>query len=185
MTVFADISTQDQLDYQIIGGIVLDVITDSNANALIFTIHSTSDGQLAVTIPRHVLDARIGGESSDFIVLVDGQMVPFNETTSSAARTLSIAFPHGTQSIEIIGTHLGSSPTSPDVKISVSTNKSTYYENDTIEISGKVSEILSGIQILLLINNPDDESVSIDQIDVLPDKTFSEFKSSLASLATP
>jgi len=174
MTVFAGNSTQDQLDYQIIGGIVLDVITDSNANSLIFTIHSTSDGKLTITIPRHILDARIGDKTRDFIVLVDGQTVPFNETVSSSARTLSIPFPHGTQSIEIIGTHLGSSPTSPDVKISVFTNKSTYYENDTIEISGKVSEILSGIQIALLINNPDDESVSIDQIDVLPDKTFSE-----------
>jgi len=83
MTAFAEVSTQDQLDYQIIGGIVLDVITDSNANSLIFTIHSTSDGQLTITIPRDVLDARIGGESRDFIVFVDGQMVSFNETTSS------------------------------------------------------------------------------------------------------
>ena len=167
VTAFAEVSTKDQLDYQIISGIVLDVITDSNANSLIFTIQPTSDGQLTITIPRHVLDARIGGETRDFIVFVDGQTVPFNETTSSAARTLSIPFPHGTRSIEIIGTHLGSSPiSSSDVKISVSTNKSTYYENDTIVISGEVNEILFGYAVSLLITGPNDDAVLIDQLKV-------------------
>lgn len=152
---------------------MLDVATDNNANSLIFTIYSTSDGQLTVTIPRHVLDAMEGDKTGDFFVLLDNQNVAFDETTTSNSRTLAIAFPYGTQSIEIIGTILDSPVSSPTVTISVSTNKSTYYENDRIEISGRVSEILSGYLIAFTLMQPNGELVTIDQLTVGADKKFS------------
>jgi len=60
-------------------------------------------------IPRSILDARLGadgmsGEDDSFFVLVDGEEVDFEETTTSEDRTLTIPFEDGTTQIEIIGT---------------------------------------------------------------------------------
>ena len=46
----------------------------------------------------------IDGEDDDFFVLIDGEEVDFEETTSSTDRILTIAFPAGAEEIEIIGT---------------------------------------------------------------------------------
>jgi predicted secreted protein with PEFG-CTERM motif len=78
---------------------------DVEANSLIVSISASSDGSLTLTIPRSILDATInGGEDDDFFVLIDGEEVDFDETTTSTDRTLTIAFPAGAEEIEIIGT---------------------------------------------------------------------------------
>jgi len=94
----------DLIGYEITGGKLLSIIPDVDANSLIVSIDATSDGSLTLTIPRSVLDATINGEDDDFFVLIDGEEVDFDETTSSTDRTLIIAFPAGAEEIEIIGT---------------------------------------------------------------------------------
>ena len=59
---------------------------------------------MAITLPRALIDAKLNGEDDDFFVLVDGEEVDFDETTTSTDRTLTIAFPDGAEEIEIIGT---------------------------------------------------------------------------------
>lgn len=96
--------TDYMLSYTIRGGSLLNVNPDDDANSLILTISTTSDGELTITLPRALIDAKLNGEDDDFFVLVDGEEVDFDETTTSTDRTLTIAFPDGAEEIEIIGT---------------------------------------------------------------------------------
>jgi len=103
-TVSVEGST-DLIGYVITGGKLLGIITDFDANSLIISIQADEDGVLTLTIPRSVLDALFeNGEDDDFFVLIDGEEVDFDETTTSTDRTLTITFPAGAEEIEIIGT---------------------------------------------------------------------------------
>ena len=95
----------DLVGYEITGGKLLSIMTDVDANSLIILIDATDDGSLTITIPRLVLDAVFeNGEDDEFFVLVNDEEVDFDEITSSTDRILIIAFPAGTETIEIIGT---------------------------------------------------------------------------------
>ncbi len=90
--------------YSITGGSILSITPDVDANSLIIEISTTSDGELTITLPRALIDAKLNGDDDDFFVLVDGEEVDFDETKTSSDRTLTIAFPDGAEEIEIIGT---------------------------------------------------------------------------------
>ena len=96
--------SSDLIGYKITGGKLLSIMPDVEANSLIVSISATNDGSLTLTIPRSILDATINGEDDDFFILIDGEEVDFDETTTSTDRTLTIAFPAGAEEIEIIGT---------------------------------------------------------------------------------
>jgi predicted secreted protein with PEFG-CTERM motif len=99
--------SSDLIGYEITGGKLLGIMPDVPSKSLIVSIDATSDGSLTLTIPRSVLDATINnGEDDDFFVLIDGEEVDFDETTTSTGRTLTIAFPAGAEEIEIIGTYV-------------------------------------------------------------------------------
>jgi predicted secreted protein with PEFG-CTERM motif len=99
--------SSDLIGYEITGGKLLGIKPAVESNSLIISIDATSDGSLTLTIPRSVLDATINnGEDDDFFVLIDGEEVDFDETTTSTERTLTIAFPAGAEEIEIIGTYV-------------------------------------------------------------------------------
>ncbi len=53
---------------------------------------------------KGLIDAKMGDQDDTFFVLVDGEEVDFEETTTSTDRTLTIQFPAGAEEIEIIGT---------------------------------------------------------------------------------
>ena len=96
--------SSDLIGYEITGGKLVSIMPDVNANSLIISVDAISDGSLTLTIPRSVLDATIDGEDDDFFILIDGEEVDFDETTSPTHRTITIAFPAGAEEIEIIGT---------------------------------------------------------------------------------
>jgi predicted secreted protein with PEFG-CTERM motif len=91
------------LSYTIKGGSVLSVTPDDEAHSLIVAIKTTSDGVLTITLPRALIDAKINEQDDNFFVLIDGEEVEFEETTTDTDRTLTIAFPDGAEEIEIIG----------------------------------------------------------------------------------
>ena len=53
---------------------------------------------------RELIDSKDDINDDVFIVLVDGNEVNFEETTTTTDRTLKIPFPDGAEEIEIIGT---------------------------------------------------------------------------------
>jgi len=98
--------TDFMVGFEITGGKLISITPDVDANSLIITIDAFDDGQLTITLPRELIDAKIGDDDDDFFVLVDGEEVDFDETTTSTDRTLVISFPAGAEEIEIIGTHV-------------------------------------------------------------------------------
>jgi len=96
--------SSDLIGYEITGGKLLSVMPDVDANSLIISVDASEDGSLTLTIPRSVLDATINDGDDEFFVLVDGEEVDFDETTSTTSRTLTIPFQAGAEEIEIIGT---------------------------------------------------------------------------------
>ena len=92
------------LDHEISGGQVTSMTADGSQNSVIVEIDSTDDGQITITLPRDVVDATVGDEDDEFFVLVDNEEVTFEETKTSTDRTLTVEFPAGAETIEIIGT---------------------------------------------------------------------------------
>ena len=105
------------LDYQIDGGFVSYFEVEPNSNSLIISIDTkiyddtskvfdgVEGGVLIIELPRKVIDAKIMDTDIDdkFVVLVDGEDTPFEETIASSVRTLTIPFPHGSNEIKIMG----------------------------------------------------------------------------------
>jgi len=96
--------TDFMVKYQITGGKLLSITPDVDANSLIVAIDAINDGSLTITLPRELIDAKIGDDDDQFFVLVDGEEVDFVETKTATERTLTISFYAGAEEIEIIGT---------------------------------------------------------------------------------
>ncbi|MCE2615238.1 MAG: PEFG-CTERM sorting domain-containing protein [Nitrosopumilus sp. (ex Thoosa mismalolli)] len=97
--------SSEVIGYEITGGKLLGITPDVDANSLIVSIQAIEDGSLTLTIPRTILESQTtDGEDTDIFVLVDGEEVDFDETTTSTDRVLTIGFPAGAEEIEIIGT---------------------------------------------------------------------------------
>jgi predicted secreted protein with PEFG-CTERM motif len=92
------------LDHDITGGSVTEMEIDMESTSLIVKVDSDNAGSITITLPRDVIDATMDDKDDDMFVIVDGEEVDFDETTTSTDRTLIIAFPAGTEEIEIIGT---------------------------------------------------------------------------------
>jgi hypothetical protein len=106
------------IDYTSAGVKVLDAQADPSLNELVFTVQVLqNNGTLQITLPRQLIDSRSNnGTDSDFLVVVDGVLTKPQESRTSADRT--IQFTHMTtdeKEIDVIGTSLASSTTSPPV----------------------------------------------------------------------
>lgn len=96
-----------ELDYMINGGSLKNIQPDPYANSLIFKISAISEGELFVTLPRLLIDAKHESRDDEFFVLINGEQTLFDERLFDNYRTLSIEFPENTNELEIIGTQLG------------------------------------------------------------------------------
>lgn len=96
--------TEYSVTYGISGGVVSQVIPDTEAQSLIIQIDSVTNGTLLMKLPREVIDSKFGDKDDDFFVLIDGMDSEFTEGKTATERTLTIKFPEGTEEIEIIGT---------------------------------------------------------------------------------
>ena len=140
------------VDYEIEGGIVADMVIDSNFIELIVEIDSTDDGILQITFPRSLLDAKFNNDDDIFFVIVDGFDTEYIELTNGAnSRTLIIPFFTGDTQVEIIGTdvlELGIeeiiSETPIEIPIWVK-NNAGWWADDLIGDS----DFVSGIQYLI------------------------------------
>ena len=94
-------------NYVIRGGEVLGFAIDPETTTLIILLKPKASGELTITLPRNLIDAKIGSVDSDFTILVDelGYLF-FDETTTSSDRTVTIPFGKSNSEIKIIGTHV-------------------------------------------------------------------------------
>ena len=94
--------------YKITNGSVRGIEVDPDFTSIIISISATDDGELTITLPRKLIDAKFegcGGDDDEFIVLIDGEEETYDETdTTSSDRELVIPIPGGAEEVEIIGT---------------------------------------------------------------------------------
>ncbi len=96
--------SDDLLTYEIIGGKITSIAPYVEGNSLVIGIEATDDGTLTITIPKSVLVAETDGVDDSLIILIDDEEGEFDEVITSTGRTLTIPFPVGSETIEIIGT---------------------------------------------------------------------------------
>jgi len=95
------------VEYKIRGGEIQDIIIDPQIFALIVIIESNGDGAITVDLPRTSIDAiKSDGTDDQFIILIDGQEVRYQESKDEIARAITIDFEQGDSDIEIIGTQV-------------------------------------------------------------------------------
>jgi len=140
------------VDYEIEGGIVTDMVLDSDFIELIVYIDSTNDGILQISFPRVLFDAKFNDVDDIFFVIVDGFQTEYVEITSDVySRTLIIPFFAGDTQIEIIGTtvlekSLHEFISEPEIEIPAwIKNNAGWWADDLIGDS----DFVSGIQYLI------------------------------------
>jgi hypothetical protein len=100
--------SQFGINYTITGmNKLLNATQDSLIKDLVLSLQAKNNGTLKVTIPRALLDTKMHGQDSQFIILEDGAEIEFKQIrTTITDRTLSIPFQNGTTKIDIIATQL-------------------------------------------------------------------------------
>ena len=97
----------EEPNYSIRRGEVLGFEIDPETGSLIISIKARTNGELTITLPRDLIDAKIGSVDSDFIVLMDNlETIFFDETITSSDRTLIIPFGGFNSEITIVGTQV-------------------------------------------------------------------------------
>jgi predicted secreted protein with PEFG-CTERM motif len=115
--VFAQVSSQYtvkdaqsgqsfQVPYDITGATVSDMSISSHDTSLVVFLHSSADGNLTLTLPRSLIDAKNGTNDEQFFVLVDGAETDFTELKTSTERTITMFIPQNTVQVEVIGTQV-------------------------------------------------------------------------------
>lgn len=94
------------VNYNTVGSTVSDMSLNTQDTSLVVDLKTSSDGNLTMTMPRTLIDAKSGSSDDQFIVLVDGADTEFTESKTDADRTISLSIPDGTQQVEVIGTQV-------------------------------------------------------------------------------
>ena len=94
------------VNYGVTGATVTDISISPQDTSLLVTITSSSDGNLTLTMPRSLIDAKTTSGDDQFFVLVDGADSDFTESKTTDSRTITVSIPEGTQEIEVIGTQV-------------------------------------------------------------------------------
>jgi len=94
-------------NYTIRGGEVLGFEIDPDTSSLIITLDARARGELIITLPRNLIDAKSDFEDSDFDIKVAGlNLFFYDETATSRDRTVVIPFKRNNSEIIITGTHV-------------------------------------------------------------------------------
>ena len=111
--MFPSVTAQqyDDFDYNIRGGEVLNFEIDSENASLLISIDARARGELIITLPRSIIDAKVDSEDIDFDVFIRGmQITSFTETVTPYDRTITIPFKRSNDELSIVGTHIFSQP---------------------------------------------------------------------------
>ena len=95
------------LDYDIRGGKVTNTEIDEENTSLIISLDVRARGELTITMPRSLIDAKINSEDVNFKILVSSLNLNFfDETKTDMDRTITIPFTKSDDKVIITGTHL-------------------------------------------------------------------------------
>ncbi len=132
----------EEPDYDIRGGKVLGFEIDPENASLIISLDARSRGELIITLPRDLIDAKIDSKDTDFIILVSGLNLNFfDDVPTSTDRTLTIPFSRSDYEIIITGTHVLSKIQPTQISISQQIEKTIESELKS-EISESNAKLL-------------------------------------------
>jgi predicted secreted protein with PEFG-CTERM motif len=94
------------VNYRINGGTITDMSVSQQDTSLVLSLKSVSDGNLTMTMPRSLIDAKLGANDDSFFVLVDGADTDFTESKNATDRTVTVSIPESTEQVEVIGTQV-------------------------------------------------------------------------------
>jgi len=98
-------------DYDIRGGKVLGFEIDDEASSLIISLDARARGELVITLPRNLIDAKVGSEDANFDIFVGGlKLSSYDEIITPFDRTVTIPFKRSNTELIITGTHIFSQP---------------------------------------------------------------------------
>jgi hypothetical protein len=133
---------QYNVPYKIIGSKLSSMDLDCDGTEIIIGLESSDGGILVVNIPRKMLDAGFNNYDAEFILILDGKEIAFDEIYSDAeSRTLKIPFSKGSQVLEIIITQL----ISQDPKSQVTCGKTGQEESPYYELRSPLKQFEYGI----------------------------------------
>jgi len=158
-------------DYDIRGGTVIDFEIDPETTSLIISLDARARGELIITLPRSLIDAKIGFDDSDFEIFVSGlNLISYDETKTSQDRTVTIPIRRGNSEIIITGTHVFSQ---------VSTTQTTQPQSIEKRIADELRKEIPEGQAKLLIYSDTNwsgayQSSSFDYTEIVGqrDKSF-------------
>lgn len=98
------LSDVENLKSSINGAKLLSITKIPDFNGLNIVLQEAQKGSIQITIPRNLLDAKMGNNDDSFIVIIDGYEVAYTEDADDFERTLTISFEEGARTIQVIGT---------------------------------------------------------------------------------
>ena len=102
--------------YDIRGGTVLGFEIDQETSSLIITLDPRARGEITVTLPRNLIDAKTGSVDSDFEIRVSGlKLFSYDEIATAYDRTVTIPFKRGNSEIIITGTKIFNQAPAPEL----------------------------------------------------------------------
>ena len=97
----------EEPNYTIRGGEVSGFEIDSENTSLIISIDTRARGELIITLPRSLIDAKTGSDDSEFIISVGIlELNSYDEVKTSSDRTITIPIKRSSHEIIIMGTHV-------------------------------------------------------------------------------
>ena len=95
--------TDFSFNYTILGGQLENATADIQNKSLDLSLKTTKNGTLIVILPRGLIDPKVHGQDSPFIIVEDGREVKYKQTDSTNTdRMLIIPFQYGVSKLEII-----------------------------------------------------------------------------------
>ena len=104
----------EELEYQISGAEVTDIELDSKEKSLTISIDVRARGEMTITLPRDLIDAKKDSEDINFdIVAGYKQLDSYDEVITAYDRTVTIPFARSNYEITIFGTQVSQPPSTP------------------------------------------------------------------------
>ena len=102
--------------YDIRGGSVLGFEIVPESTSLIITLDARARGELIITLPRNLIDAKTGSVDSNFEIFVSGlQLNSYDEIATAYDRTITIPFKRANSELIITGTKIFNQVSAPQL----------------------------------------------------------------------
>ncbi len=95
-------NTNSTVTYYVEGSKIDQIMPDLTTRGLTLSLETTSDSKMTLFVPRSFIDSTATGDYASFNVTANGNKINYDAHLTPTDRMLTILFPNGTKSIQII-----------------------------------------------------------------------------------